>query len=145
VPASSEESSYTLTKQERKKLKRREQIVQIISMKLDPDVRYTLGEIAAAVGVSVSTVKRMIASDEFKQAWMAMVRERMSLNVVAEMVDKAIPKGVRRLVNALEQEDTDIKDVVRILRLLDQYWTLGDEQAALDDTDPVFSPVHVAE
>jgi hypothetical protein len=57
--------SQQLTGQERKAVTQAEQLVRLYLMRTDIERKYTNAEQADALGVSVSTVKRMASSEEF--------------------------------------------------------------------------------
>ncbi len=110
--------SHQLTVAERKELAREQELVQLYEMRTCIERRYTLQEQAEALGVSVATIKRWAASEEFKRV-AAQLRPAASIMLSAArdyVAEELLPLSVKRAKELLENPETKDSTLAAVIR-----------------------------
>jgi transcriptional regulator with XRE-family HTH domain len=109
--------SRQLTNADRKELAREQELTQLYEMRTCIERRYTLQEQAEALGVSVATIKRWAASDEFKQLAAKMRPASVMLSVAKDYVaEELLPLTLKRARELLENDDTKDSTLAAVIR-----------------------------
>ena len=109
--------SHQLTNAERKELAREQELLKLYEMRTCIERRYTLEEQAQALGVSVATVKRWAASDEFKQLAVQMRPASVMLSVAKDYVaEELLPLSLSRAKELLEDPETKSSTLAAVIR-----------------------------
>ena len=110
--------SHQLTNADRKELVREQELVKLYEMRTCIERRYTLQEQADALSVSVATIKRWAASEEFKRV-AAQLRPAASIMLSAArdyVAEELLPLSVRRAKELLEDPETKGSTLAAVIR-----------------------------
>jgi transcriptional regulator with XRE-family HTH domain len=109
--------SRQLTKADRKELAREQELMQLYEMRTCIERRYTLEEQAQALGVSVATIKRWAASDDFKRLASQMRPASVMLSVAKDYVaEELLPLSLKRAKDLLENPETKDSTLAAVIR-----------------------------
>jgi len=109
--------SRQLTNADRKELAREQELMQLYEMRTCIERRYTLEEQAQALGISVATVKRWAASDEFKRMAAQLRPASVMLSVAKDYVaEELLPLSLKRAKELLEDPETKDSTLASVIR-----------------------------
>ena len=109
--------SRQLTNADRKELAREQELMQLYEMRTCIERRYTLEEQAKALSVSVATIKRWAASEEFKRLASQLRPASVMLSVAKDYVaEELLPLSLKRAKELLEDPETKSSTLAAVIR-----------------------------
>ncbi len=123
-----------LTIAERNALEREAELVKLYEMRTSLEPRYTLADQAEALGVSVATVKRWAASEEFVAVAAKLAPPTVSpmVNVARDfLMNELLPLALRRAKTILEDDEVKASTQAAVIKDV-MHQALG---GAVQDTD----------
>jgi hypothetical protein len=103
------EPTVQLNREERDHVAQTEKFIQLYSMRVSIDRKYTLAEQAQAIGVSPATIKRMAKSEEFSKVAAFMsppARSPIMAEARAYMQEELVPALLKEVMNLISSDST---------------------------------------
>jgi hypothetical protein len=125
--------SRQLAKAERQELEDEQKLIQLYEMRTSVERRYTLDEQAAALGVSVSTIKRLAKSDRFLDVAKRLAPATRSVMVDAAqeyITDVLLPKALHVAEHILDDDKAASGTKANIVQMILNRAFVGREEAA---------------
>jgi transcriptional regulator with XRE-family HTH domain len=125
--------SRQLTKAEREELEDEQKLIQLYEMRTSVERRYTLEEQAQALGVSVSTIKRLAKSERFLDVAQRLAPKTRSVMVDAArefLQDTLLPLAMTKARDLLEDDRTPAGTKVNIITSIFNKGLLAMEEAS---------------